>query len=111
MGAVLVPYCTGKRWFFLFLSFLSVCVCITSKFLRAPLERQPKGIAAHFYQRHVINAGRDAQFAFPETRLGIIPGAGGTQRLPRVIGRSRAKELIYTARRVDVHEAFRLGTC
>lgn len=54
-------------------------------------------------------SGRDAQFAFPETRLGIIPGAGGTQRLPRLIGRSRAMELIFTAKKVDAHEAFRLG--
>ena len=54
-------------------------------------------------------AGRDAQFAFPETRLGIIPGAGGTQRLPRVVGSTRAKELIFTGRRVDAHEALRIG--
>lgn len=53
--------------------------------------------------------GLDAQFAFPETRLGIIPGAGGTQRLPRVVGRSRAKEMIFSGRRVDVHEAYRIG--
>lgn len=53
--------------------------------------------------------GRDAQFAFPETRLGIIPGAGGTQRLPRIIGKSKAKELIYTGRRIDMHDALRIG--
>lgn len=53
--------------------------------------------------------GRDSQFAFPETRLGIIPGAGGTQRLPRLVGVSRAKELIYTGRRVDVHDAYSMG--
>ncbi|PSC74765.1 Methylglutaconyl-mitochondrial [Micractinium conductrix] len=53
--------------------------------------------------------GRDTQFAFPETRLGIIPGAGGTQRLPRIVGASRAKELIYTGRRVDVHDALAMG--
>ena len=54
-------------------------------------------------------AGRDAQFAFPETRLGIIPGAGGTQRLSRVVGPTKAKELIFTARKVDAHEALRIG--
>lgn len=53
--------------------------------------------------------GRNAQFAFPETRLAIIPGAGGTQRLPRVIGRSRAMELIYTGKKVDAEEAYQLG--
>jgi len=53
--------------------------------------------------------GRDAQFAFPETRLGIIPGAGGTQRLPRLVGKARAKELIYTGKKVDAHEALRIG--
>lgn len=44
-----------------------------------------------------------------ETSLGIIPGAGGTQRLPRLIGIGKAKELIYTARRVDAVEAQRFG--
>jgi methylglutaconyl-CoA hydratase len=53
--------------------------------------------------------GPQAQFAFPETRLGIIPGAGGTQRLPRAIGRSRAKELIFTGKKLDYIEAFRIG--
>ncbi|KAH7621499.1 hypothetical protein Ndes2526B_g03840 [Nannochloris sp. 'desiccata'] len=52
---------------------------------------------------------RNAQFAFPETRLGIIPGAGGTQRLPRIVGSTRAKELIFTGRRVDAPEALRIG--
>uniref|UniRef100_A0A3Q2QQ61 AU RNA binding protein/enoyl-CoA hydratase n=1 Tax=Fundulus heteroclitus TaxID=8078 RepID=A0A3Q2QQ61_FUNHE len=44
-----------------------------------------------------------------ETKLAIIPGAGGTQRLPRVIGASLAKELIFAARIVDGKEACRLG--
>ncbi|MFV8826940.1 enoyl-CoA hydratase [Alkalihalobacterium sp. APHAB7] len=44
-----------------------------------------------------------------ETSLAIIPGAGGTQRLPRLIGKGKAKELIYTARRVDAYEAEKIG--
>ncbi|XP_061732825.1 methylglutaconyl-CoA hydratase, mitochondrial isoform X1 [Nerophis ophidion] len=50
-----------------------------------------------------------AKMGLVETKLAIIPGAGGTQRLPRVIGVSLAKELIYTARVVDGVEACRLG--
>ncbi|XP_061656765.1 methylglutaconyl-CoA hydratase, mitochondrial isoform X2 [Syngnathoides biaculeatus] len=54
-------------------------------------------------------ASNAAKMGLVETKLAIIPGAGGTQRLPRVIGVSRAKELIYTARIVDGAEACRLG--
>lgn len=51
----------------------------------------------------------DARLGQPEILLGLIPGAGGTQRLPRLIGVARAKELIYTGRMVDAAEALRLG--
>jgi enoyl-CoA hydratase/carnithine racemase len=57
----------------------------------------------------IIIADETAVFGLTETSLGIIPGAGGTQALPRRIGVGRAKELIFTARRIDAREAERLG--
>lgn len=54
-------------------------------------------------------ASDDAQFALPEVTLGIIPGAGGTQRLPRVIGVGPALELILTGRRIRAERALALG--
>jgi enoyl-CoA hydratase/carnithine racemase len=57
----------------------------------------------------LIVAGDDAVFGQPEIGLGVIPGAGGTQRLPRIVGRAKAKELIFTARRVDAAEALAIG--
>ncbi|MDF1556143.1 MAG: enoyl-CoA hydratase-related protein, partial [Deferrisomatales bacterium] len=50
-----------------------------------------------------------AKMGLTETSLAIIPGAGGTQRLPRLIGKAKAKELIFTARRVDAAECLGLG--
>lgn len=54
-------------------------------------------------------ASTKAKFAQPETGLGIIPGFSGTQRLPRLIGLGKAKELIFTGDVVDGTEAFRIG--
>ncbi|MEE6451330.1 enoyl-CoA hydratase-related protein [Gottfriedia acidiceleris] len=50
-------------------------------------------------------AHKEAIVGLPETSLAIIPGAGGTQRLPRLIGLGRAKELIFTGKRLNAHEA------
>jgi enoyl-CoA hydratase/carnithine racemase len=54
-------------------------------------------------------AAEDARFGQPEILLGVIPGAGGTQRLPRLVGVSRAKDLVYSGRQVDAEEALRIG--
>jgi E-phenylitaconyl-CoA hydratase len=54
-------------------------------------------------------ASDNATFGLPEVTRGIIPGAGGTQRLPRLIGPERALDLILTGRRIDAHEAERIG--
>lgn len=50
-----------------------------------------------------------ASMGLTETRLAVIPGAGGTQRLPRLVGRGKAKELIFTGRRVEAGEALQIG--
>jgi len=54
-------------------------------------------------------ASTNASLGLTETRLAIIPGAGGTQRLPRLVGKGKAKELIFTGRRVDAAEALEIG--
>lgn len=54
-------------------------------------------------------ASTDALFGLTETSLGIIPGAGGTQRLPRLVGISKAKEMIFTAKRLTAEEALAIG--
>jgi enoyl-CoA hydratase/carnithine racemase len=54
-------------------------------------------------------AAEDARIGQPEILLGIIPGAGGTQRLPRLIGPARAKDLIYSGRHLQADEAMQVG--
>lgn len=56
-----------------------------------------------------IYATENAVFGLPEVSLGLIPGFGGTQRLARVVGRNRAKELIFTGRKVKIEEARNIG--
>ncbi len=54
-------------------------------------------------------ASEKAKLGQPEVNLGIIPGYGGTQRLPRLVGKGRAMELILTGRMVDANEAYQIG--
>jgi enoyl-CoA hydratase/carnithine racemase len=54
-------------------------------------------------------ASMNASMGLTETRLAIIPGAGGTQRLPRLVGRGKAKELIFTGQRIGAEEALNIG--
>jgi enoyl-CoA hydratase/carnithine racemase len=54
-------------------------------------------------------AAQGAQFGLPETALGLIPGGGGTQRLPRLIGLAHALDLLLSGKRIDVQEAYRIG--
>jgi enoyl-CoA hydratase len=57
----------------------------------------------------VVYASEKAKLGQPEVNLGLIPGFGGTQRLARLVGVQRAKELIYTGRTIDAQEAKRIG--
>jgi enoyl-CoA hydratase/carnithine racemase len=54
-------------------------------------------------------AADDAQLGQPEVLLGIIPGAGGTQRLPRLVGLAKARDLVFSGRRVKADEALEIG--
>jgi enoyl-CoA hydratase/carnithine racemase len=54
-------------------------------------------------------AGESAMLGLPEVRLGVFPAGGGTERLPRLIGESRARLLIYTGERIGAQEAWRIG--
>ena len=56
-----------------------------------------------------IYASEDAMFGLPEINLGIIPGFGGTQRLPRLVGRNMAKEMIFTGKMISADEAKSIG--
>lgn len=58
---------------------------------------------------HFRVASENAKFGLPEVKLGIIPGYGGTIRLPRVVGRGRALELMLTGEMIDAQEAYRIG--
>lgn len=85
------------------------------------LERMPKPVVAAIngfalggglelsLACHLRVASRNARFGAPEVKLGIIPGYGGTVRLPRLVGRGRALELILTGAMIDAEEALRIG--
>jgi enoyl-CoA hydratase/carnithine racemase len=86
-----------------------------------PLDRSPKPVIAAINGAALGGglelalccdlrvAAAHAVLGLPETSLGIIPGAGGTQRLPRVVGEARAKEMILLARRLSANEALAWG--
>jgi enoyl-CoA hydratase len=58
---------------------------------------------------HVRVASEAAKFGQPEVKLGLVPGYGGTQRLPRLVGRGRALQLLLTGAMIDAQEAYRIG--
>ena len=54
---------------------------------------------------------KDAELGLPEIKLGIFPGAAGTQRLPKLIGATRAKEIVYFGKTIDAKTTFEYGLC
>ena len=58
---------------------------------------------------HLRLASEHAKFGMPEVKLGILPGFGGTQRLPRLVGKGRALQLLMTGETIDAEEAYRIG--
>jgi enoyl-CoA hydratase len=58
---------------------------------------------------HVRIASEHAKFGQPEVKLGVLPGYGGTQRLPRLVGKGRALQLLMTGEMIDAEEAYRIG--
>lgn len=58
---------------------------------------------------HIRIASENAVFSQPEVKIGLIPGWGGTQRLPRIVGKGKANEMIVTAEMVSAEEAYRIG--
>ena len=87
----------------------------------AALEASPKPVVAAVHSVamggglelalgcHYRVAAPGAQIALPEVKIGLIPGAGGTQRLARLVGPAKAKDLIFSGRMVDAEEALRIG--
>jgi enoyl-CoA hydratase len=58
---------------------------------------------------HLRIASEQAKFGQPEVKLGIVPGYGATQRLPRLVGKGRALQLLLTGEMIDAEEAYRIG--
>src|SRR5205085_3938810 len=58
---------------------------------------------------HLRIAGESAKFGQPEVKLGLVPGYGGTQRLPRLVGKGRALQLLLAGEMIDATEAYRIG--
>jgi len=58
---------------------------------------------------HMRIASEHAKFGQPEVKLGLLPGYGGTQRLPRLVGKGRALQLLLTGEMIDANEAYRIG--